>query len=123
MIIDQISKSNEAERKMYFFLVLCTVALNAVRCSDNHVIEIISPRKDHSYALNITEFEKKLNDKKLIELQDRDIVVVSMTGIARIGKSFLFNFYLNYLNSEVTKIFFLFPKTVSKIILFLREVQ
>lgn len=105
MIVGQISESNKVERKMIFILVLCAVSLNAVRCIDtsSKLIQVISPRENHTFALNTTELENKLKDA--VDLQDRLIVVVSMTGIANIGKSFLFNFYLNYLNSEVTNLF------------------
>lgn len=62
-------------------------------------IQIVQPIDDHKFALKIDEFEKILNDEKI---RDRHVVVISIAGALRQGKSFLLNFLLHYLQAQVS---------------------
>lgn len=61
-------------------------------------IQIIS-QKDESFNLHLDELNTILSSNK--ELSERQIVVVSIAGPFRQGKSFLLNFFLKYLNAMV----------------------
>lgn len=57
--------------------------------------------EDHSFELN----EDVLNEILLRnDIKDKKVVVVSVAGAFRKGKSFLLNFMLRYLEAEVIKI-------------------
>lgn len=61
-------------------------------------IQIVSS-ENHAFVLqNHYSVEQIL---KLRELRDRQVVVVSIAGALRKGKSFLLNFFLKYLNAKV----------------------
>lgn len=60
-------------------------------------VQIITP-KDHKFELqleNLKQFFESAN------IKDRDVVVVSIAGPYRKGKSFLLNFFLRYLQAKV----------------------
>lgn len=61
-------------------------------------IQIIKINDDHSYTLDETSLKKVLLNK---EIKDRSVVVVSVAGNFRKGKSFLLGFFLRYLNAQV----------------------
>lgn len=59
--------------------------------------------EDHSFELN----EDVLNEILLRnDIKDKKVVVVSVAGAFRKGKSFLLNFMLRYLEAEVIPILF-----------------
>lgn len=66
---------------------------------NNHEpIQIVSP-ENHTFKLqNLYSVEQILRSE---ELKDRYVVVVSIAGALRKGKSFLLNFFLKYLNAQV----------------------
>lgn len=66
-----------------------------------HPIQILIPQ-NHSFDLNSNELETIL---KHDEIKERNVVVVSVAGAFRQGKSFLLNFYLRYLEAQVRAIF------------------
>lgn len=61
-------------------------------------IQIIKVNDDHSYTLNETDLKRVLLNK---QIKDRSVVVVSVAGAFRKGKSFLLGFYLRYLYAQV----------------------
>lgn len=69
-----------------------------------HAVEIVHTEGDHSFSLN----EEALSDLMLQdEIKDRSVVIVSVAGSFRKGKSFLLDFFLRYMNSKVCLLFFL----------------
>lgn len=60
-------------------------------------IQIIKPI-DHTFYLDLTHFKSILSSD---DLRERDVVIVSIAGDLRKGKSFLLNFFLKYLYAEV----------------------
>lgn len=63
-------------------------------------IQIMEPTDDHTFALKIDALQTILNAESI---RDRYVVVVSIAGALRQGKSFLLNFYLQYLNAQVSQ--------------------
>lgn len=60
-------------------------------------VQIVSP-VDHAFQLELEQLENILLKD---EIRDRYVVVVSIAGAYRKGKSFLMNFLLKYLNARV----------------------
>lgn len=63
-------------------------------------IQIVQPTSDHAFQLKISDLETILNAE---DIQKRYVVVVSIAGALRQGKSFLLNFYLQYSYAQVSK--------------------
>lgn len=63
-------------------------------------IQIVEPTDDHAFALKIDALEAILNAESI---RNRYVVVVSIAGALRQGKSFLLNFFLQYLNAQVSQ--------------------
>lgn len=65
-------------------------------------IQIVSTEDDHTFVLDEdTLTEVLLQD----EIKDRFVVVVSVAGAFRKGKSFLLDFFLRYLYARVSRIY------------------
>lgn len=65
---------------------------------EHQPIQIVESH-NHKFTLqNLYSVEQIL---KSPELRDRNIIVVSIAGALRKGKSFLLNFFLKYLNAQV----------------------
>lgn len=62
-------------------------------------IQIVEPSENHLFVLKLDELEGILNS---IEVRDRHVVVVSVAGALRQGKSFLLNYFLQFLNAQVS---------------------
>ncbi|XP_055309693.1 atlastin-like [Sitodiplosis mosellana] len=62
-------------------------------------VQILSP-VDHCFQLKLNDLESILNAD---DIKDRRIVVVSIAGAFRKGKSFLMNFFLKYLYAQYKK--------------------
>lgn len=58
---------------------------------------------DHSFHLKSDDFKSILERD---EIKDRNVVVVSIAGAFRQGKSFLLNFFLKYLCAQVICVWF-----------------
>lgn len=87
--------------KMNLFCVLLIVGIfclaNSAEVPSASAIRIVSP-KDHVFNLELDEFNSIVNDDNL---KDRNVVIVSIAGAFREGKSFPLNFFLKYLNAQV----------------------
>lgn len=71
---------------------------NHVDKSGAHSIQIVLANDDHTFSLD----EEALTEVLLRdEIKDRHVVVISVAGAFRKGKSFLLDFFLRYMNSKV----------------------
>lgn len=70
-----------------------------------HAVSIVVANEDHSFKLDEDALHKVLMRD---EIKDRYVVVISVAGAFRHGKSFLLDFFLRYMNSKVISLFFLF---------------
>lgn len=61
-------------------------------------VQIVLAHPDHSFELNEEALSKILLDD---DIKNRSVVVVSVAGAFRKGKSFLLDFFLRYMNSQV----------------------
>lgn len=79
--------------------VICAITISSVECLLNHThgVQIITP-VNHSYTVQLDELKRIL---EVDDLKDRHVVVVSIAGAFRQGKSFLLNFFIRYLNAQV----------------------
>lgn len=66
-----------------------------------HAVPIVVANNDHSFQLDEKALKKVLMRD---ELKDRFVVVVSVAGAFRHGKSFLLDFFLRYMNAKVCNI-------------------
>lgn len=67
--------------------------------SSSEPIQIITP-VEHRFELQLDSVKRILEAD---EIKDRNVVVVSVSGAFRKGKSFLLNFFLKYLCAQVKK--------------------
>lgn len=79
--------------------IICAICISSIECLSNHShgIQIITP-VNHSYTLQLDELKRIL---EVDDIKDRHVVVVSIAGAFRQGKSFLLNFFIRYLNAQV----------------------
>jgi hypothetical protein len=69
-------------------------------------VQIVSVEEDHTFSLDEENLDSILLSP---ELHDKKAVVVSVAGAFRKGKSFLLDFFLRYLNADVsTQLGFIF---------------
>lgn len=61
-------------------------------------VQIVLAHPDHSFELNEEALSKILLDD---DIKNRSVVVVSVAGAFRKGKSFLLDFFLRYMNCQV----------------------
>ncbi|ELT99524.1 hypothetical protein CAPTEDRAFT_108499, partial [Capitella teleta] len=62
-------------------------------------LSIVEAKDDHTFELNIENLESVLLRP---EVRDRHVVVLSVAGAFRKGKSFLLDFFLRYLHAQVS---------------------
>lgn len=61
-------------------------------------VHVVVAHPDHTFELDEEALEEILMKD---EVKDRSVVVVSVAGAFRKGKSFLLDFFLRYMNSKV----------------------
>lgn len=86
---------------MKIVCVLLAIGMFCLEISSvtSRAIQIVNP-VDHSFHLQADELKSILESDAL---KDRHVVVVSIAGAFRQGKSFLLNFFIKYLNAQVNK--------------------
>lgn len=78
--------------------VFCHKILAHKADSPHHAVQVLSPNRNHSFALEAKELKQILEADAI---RDRHVVVFSIAGAFRQGKSFLLNFFLKYLDAQV----------------------
>lgn len=85
--------------------IVCTLLAIGIYCfgissadiETAKAIQIVAP-VNHSFQLKTEELQPILESD---ELKDRNIVVISIAGAFRQGKSFLLNFFIKFLYAQV----------------------
>lgn len=75
-----------------------------------HGVQVVKVLDDHTYQL-----DEKLLEQILMkdEVRNLPVVVVSVAGAYRGGKSFLLNFFIRYLQSSVSSMLLLYVRKKS----------
>ena len=76
--------------------LLFTNCLLGEMFSSARPIQIVLAKSDHTFELDIDSLENILLSD---EVKDKKVVVVSVAGAFRKGKSFLLDFFIRYLNA------------------------
>jgi len=63
-------------------------------------VQVVSVNKDHTFSLNVEGLKRILMQD---DVKDRQVVVVSVAGAFRKGKSFMLNFFIRFLQSKVCR--------------------
>jgi len=66
-----------------------------------HPVPVVLATEDHQFALDEEALEKILLQD---HVKDHHVVVVSVAGAFRKGKSFLLDFFLRYMRSQVSRV-------------------
>ncbi|XP_055307321.1 atlastin-like [Sitodiplosis mosellana] len=83
---------------LYLIGIIC-LQISAEMPSSGHAIQIIN-LSNHSLKIQLNEVQPILEAD---DIKDRHIVVVSIAGAFRQGKSFLLNFFIKYLDAQYKK--------------------
>jgi len=70
----------------------------AKESSDQTNVPVVLPTSDSLYDLDVTALQRVLLDPRV---RDRHVAVLSIAGVQRLGKSFILNYLIRYLQSEV----------------------
>lgn len=62
-------------------------------------VQIVTTGPDHTFELNVEALEEILLRENV---KDKKVVIVSVAGAFRKGKSFLLDFFLRYMSSQVS---------------------
>lgn len=82
------------------YISCCYFCITAEESESVKAVQIISPL-NHTFQLKIDELKEILEKD---EIKDRKVVVFSIAGAFRKGKSFLLNFFVPYLNAQVNTV-------------------
>lgn len=100
-------KEDFTEKMNPNMLHICLFATISIFCGEifcaegtetQQAIQILSPKRNDTFLLEYNEIERIFNSD---EIKDRKVVVVSIVGAFRQGKSFLLNIFLKYLYAQV----------------------
>lgn len=81
-------------------IIVCQIVVARAKIESHNGEEIqIATINDKSLTLDLDKFSEMLNAD---DIKNRSIVVVSIVGAHKIGKSFLMNFFIRYLEAQVT---------------------
>lgn len=84
---------------MVFFLFTgLNCQLPVLNTKPAKAVQIITP-KNHTFHLELDDLKEILEADTI---KDRNVVVISIAGSFRKGKSFLLNFFIRYLDAQVT---------------------
>lgn len=87
---------------VYFYMFhISDLPLDDMADSKPHAIQIVLANKDHTFSLDEDALARVLMQN---EIKDRYVVVVSVAGAFRKGKSFILDFFLRYMKSKVRNI-------------------
>lgn len=64
-------------------------------------VQIVVSKPDHKFGLDEEALSKILLQK---DVKDRNVVVVSVAGAFRKGKSFILDFFLRYMKARVSAV-------------------
>ena len=92
---DDTSDSKEVECHAYLLTTSCPLYTGDVS-SSARPIQIVLAKEDHTFELDTNSLEDILLSD---EVKDKKVVVVSVAGAFRKGKSFLLDFFIRYLNA------------------------
>lgn len=84
---------------IFFLIIVIHCVFGIANIHSAGPVQIVVP-VNHSFHLEIGELNHILEADNI---KDRHVVVVSVAGALRQGKSFLLNFFLKYLYAEVEK--------------------
>lgn len=82
---------------LFIFISILSFVVLAEDPGPPKAIRIVTP-VNHSFLLELDELKPILENDNI---KDRQVVVVSIAGAFRQGKSFLLNFFVKYLNAQV----------------------
>ena len=80
-------------------------AVNRSHSDDNnvpHALQVVVTEDDHTFTLKIEDLERLLLDPRV---KNNKVIVISVAGAFRKGKSFLLDFFLRYLYAKVQNTF------------------
>jgi len=66
--------------------------------SDETNVRVVLPTSDNLFELDVKALQRVLLDPRV---RDRHVAVLSIAGVQRLGKSFILNYLIRYLKSEV----------------------
>jgi len=67
--------------------------------SEERAVHVVLPTSVDRFELDVMALQRVLLDPRV---RDRHVVVLSIAGAQRLGKSFILNYLIRYLKSEVT---------------------
>lgn len=76
---------------------ICCLEASVANVETGKAIQIVIP-VNHAFQLQTDELKSILENESI---KDRNVVVVSIAGAFRQGKSFLMNFFIKYLYAQV----------------------